>query len=80
MLFTKKEIIRIFIPLLIEQFLTISIGMIDTMMVASAGEAAISGVALVDTINYLIILVFGALATGGAVVISQFIEKGYGKQ
>ena len=75
MLFTKKEIIRIFIPLLIEQFLTISIGMIDTMMVASAGEAAISGVALVDTINYLIILVFGALATGGAVVISQFIGK-----
>ncbi len=75
MLFTKKEIIRIFIPLLIEQFLTISIGMIDTVMVSSAGEAAISGVALVDTINYLIILVFGSLATGGAVIISQFIGK-----
>ena len=49
--------------------------MIDTMIVSSADKTAISGVALVDSVNYLIILVFGALATGGAVVISQFIEK-----
>ena len=49
--------------------------MIDTMIVSSEDKTAISGVALVDSVNYLIILVFGALATGGAVVISQFIEK-----
>ncbi|MBQ2285087.1 MAG: hypothetical protein II244_05430 [Clostridia bacterium] len=55
--------------------MTVSIGMIDTMIVSSADKTAISGVALVDSVNYLIILVFGVLATGGAVVISQFIEK-----
>ena len=55
--------------------MTVSIGMIDTMIVSSEDKTAISGVALVDSVNYLIILVFGALATGGAVVISQFIEK-----
>lgn len=49
--------------------------MIDTMIVSSADKTAISGVALVDSVNYLIILVFGVLATGGAIVISQFIEK-----
>ncbi|MBQ4630027.1 MAG: MATE family efflux transporter [Clostridia bacterium] len=75
MLFTKKDIFKILIPLLIEQFLTVSIGMIDSMMVSSAGEAAISGVSLVDSLNLLLVYIFSALSGGGAVVISQFIGK-----
>lgn len=47
--------------------------MVDTMMVSHAGEAAISGVALVDMIDYLIITIFAALATGGAVIVSQYL-------
>ena len=50
--------------------LAMLVGMVDTMMVSSAGEAAVSGVALVDMVNYLIITVMAALTTGGAVVIS----------
>lgn len=49
------------------------VGMVDTMMVSHAGEAAISGVALVDMIDYLIITIFSALATGGAVIVSQYL-------
>jgi len=75
MLFTKKEIFKILIPLVIEQFLTVSIGMIDSMMVSSAGEAVISGVSLVDTLNLLLVYIFSALSSGGAVVISQFLGK-----
>ena len=58
---------------MVEQFLAVTVGMADTMMVSYAGEAAISGVSLVDMLNVLIINIFAALATGGAVVISQYL-------
>lgn len=74
-MFTVKELRKMIVPLLIEQFLAVSIGMIDSMMVSYAGEAAVSGVSLVDTFNLLLIYLFTALAGGGAVVISQLIGK-----
>lgn len=73
MLFSKDSLKKLIIPLIIEQVLAVTVGMVDVMMVSSAGEAAISGVSLVDMINNLIIAVFAALATGGAVVTAQFI-------
>ena len=72
-LFTRKELIRLIWPLIIEQALAITVGLADSMMVASVGEEAVSGVSLVDMISTLLINVFAALATGGAVVTSQFI-------
>ena len=70
-LFSNRQLIRLIIPLIIEQGLSILVGMCDGMMVSSAGEAAISGVSLVDMINAIILNLFAALATGGAVVTSQ---------
>lgn len=72
-LFTNKDLKTLIIPLIIEQLLAITVGMSDTMMVSFAGEAAVSGVSLVDMVNNVIIALLAALATGGAVVISQFI-------
>lgn len=74
-IFTNKELKKLIVPLLIEQVLAISVGIADTMMISSAGEAAVSGVSLVDMIVILIINVFAALATGGAVVASQLIGR-----
>ena len=68
MLFSKEELRRLIVPLMIEQILAVTIGMADTMMVANVGEAAVSGVSLVDSINILLINIFSAMATGGAVV------------
>jgi len=73
MLFSKKDLQRLIIPLILEQTLLITVGMVDIIMVASVGDAAVSGVSLVDMLNNLIISVLAALATGGAVVTAQFI-------
>ena len=79
-LFSNRSLIELIIPLVIEQGLTILVGMADGVMVSSVGEAAISGVSLVDMINAVILVLFAALATGGAVVTSQFLgARNWGK-
>lgn len=77
-LFSKEELRRLIVPLVLEQILAVTIGMADTMMVAGVGEAAVSGISLVDTISVLLINVFSALATGGAVVAAQYLGRGEG--
>lgn len=74
-MFTNKALKNLIVPLVVEQILVMLVGMVDTMMVSHAGEAAISGVALVDMIDYLIITIFTALATGGAVIVSQYLGR-----
>ncbi len=75
MLFTGQELKKLIIPLMLEQLLVISIGLVDTLMVSQAGDAAISGVALVDNINRLIVQIMAALATGSTVVCSQYLGR-----
>ena len=74
-MFSRKDMIRLFGPLLVEQLLAVLVGMADVVMVAAVGETAVSGVALVDSISVLVIQVLSAMATGGAVVCSQYIGK-----
>ena len=76
MLFEKADLRKLIIPLILEQTLAITVGMADTMMISSVGEAAVSGVSLVDMFNNLINSILAALATGGAVVTAQFIGAG----
>lgn len=75
MLFTRKQILQLLIPLMVEQLLTATVGIADSMMVSVAGETAVSGVSLVDSLNTLILNILSALATGGAVVCSQYIGR-----
>lgn len=63
------------IPLFFEQLLVMLVGMADTLVVSYAGEAAVSGVSLVNQFNTIFIYLFTALASGGAVVISQYIGR-----
>ena len=72
-LFLNTDLRKLILPLVLEQALAITVGMADTMMISSAGEAGVSGVSLVDMINMLIFSVLSALSTGGAVVVSQNI-------
>ncbi len=72
-MYTNASLRKLIVPLVFEQILVMLVGIVGTMMVSSAGEAAISGVALVDMVNYLIITVMAALSTGGAVIVSQYL-------
>lgn len=74
-LFSNKALAGLIVPLIIEQFLSILVGMADSVMIANVGEAAVSGVSLVDQIMILMINVFAALATGGAVVVGQYLGQ-----
>jgi len=73
--FGKEDLRRLIIPLVIEQMLAITVGLADSMMVAQVGQAAISAVSLVDTVNVLLVNAFAALATGGAVIAGQYLGR-----
>lgn len=74
-LFSNRDLVALIIPLLVEQFLSILVGMADSIMIASVGEAAVSGVSLVDNVVVLLLNGFAALATGGAVVAGQYLGQ-----
>lgn len=74
-LFDRKALQKLILPLIIEQVLAVSVGMSDIIMVSAVGQSAMSGVSLVDIIAVLLIQVFSALATGGAVISAQYLGQ-----
>lgn len=74
-LFKNKDLFKLFLPIIIEQFLEFLVGLADSIMVAYVGESAVSGVSLVDFVMALLISLFAALSTGGAVIAGQYIGK-----
>lgn len=74
-IFTNGDLFRLFLPLMVEQLLEYLVGLSDSVMVSYVGEAAVSGVSLVDFVMSLLISLFAALATGGAVVAGQYMGK-----
>lgn len=74
-LFSNKALKAMIVPLFLEQLLVMLVGMADTLIVSYGGEAAVSGVSLVNQFNTIFIYLFTALASGGAVIISQYIGR-----
>ena len=72
-MFSSKDLKNLIIPLFLEQLLTILVGLADTFIISFVGEAAVSGVSLVNSFNTIFIYLFTALASGGAVIVSQYI-------
>lgn len=73
--FSNQKLKEMIVPLFFEQLLVMLVGMTDTLVISHAGEAAVSGVSLVNQFNTIFIYLFTALASGGAVVISQYIGR-----
>lgn len=74
-MFTNKDLKNMIIPLFVEQFLLMFVGIADTFVVSFSSEADVSGVSLVTSFNTVLIFLFTALSSGGAVIISQYIGK-----
>ena len=74
-IFSDQELKKMIVPLVLEQLLVMLVGLADTLVVSYAGESAVSGVSLVNQFNTIFIYLFTALASGGAVVISQYIGR-----
>ena len=74
-LFLDQELKTMIIPLFLEQLLVMCVGMADTIIVSHVGEAAVSGVSLVNQFNTIFIYLFTALSSGGAIIISQYIGR-----
>ena len=74
-MFTNAALRQLIIPLLLEQLLAMTVGLAAVVMITSVGEAAVSGVSLVDSLNVLVISILSALCTGGAVVCAQYIGR-----
>jgi len=74
-IFNNRDLMALIFPLMVEQFLAVTVGLADSIMVASVGESAVSAVSLVDSVMILLINIFAALATGGAVVAGQYIGQ-----
>ena len=75
-LFSYRDLFRLILPMIIQQVLAITVGTVDSMMVASAGEAAVSGVSLVGTVDSLLVIAFSSLVTGGTVAVSHALGNG----
>lgn len=73
--FTDRNLIKLILPIFIERLLAMLVGVLDMLMISYVGEAAVSGVSLVNQLNNVYIFIFGAAASGGAVIVSQYIGK-----
>lgn len=74
-MFSNRDLKKMILPLFFEQFLVMLVGIADTFVISYAGEAAVSGVSLVNSFNTIFIYLFTALASEGAVIISQYVGK-----
>ena len=72
-LFSGRDLFQLIWPLILDLFLTFFVGMLDSIMVSSVNESAVSAISLVDQLIQLVIMVFSAMGTGGAVIAGQYL-------
>ena len=74
-MFSRKQLAAIILPLLLQNLLSIAIGMADSIMVSNKGDAAFAGVSLVNSLDAVLVTLFSALSAGGSVVLAQAMGR-----
>ncbi|MTI65380.1 MAG: MATE family efflux transporter [Firmicutes bacterium] len=63
------------IPIIIQNLITASLNMIDTVMIGRLGDEAVAGVGIANQVFFLFMVIAYGVNTGGSVFISQFWGK-----
>lgn len=70
---TASEVISIIIPVFVDYAFIVFFGILNTSMISSSGTDALSAVGMVDSLNMFLQQVFVSLASGGTVVVAQYM-------
>lgn len=70
-----KSMLSIAIPISLQNLITSSLNMVDTLMTSSLGQSSIAAVGLANQIFFFYILINFGISTGSAVFISQYWGK-----
>lgn len=76
----RKNVLKLAVPIVIEQTFVMLLGVCNTMMAGHIGEQAVSAIGMVDSVNNLFISFFAALSVGATVVVAQQIGQGNTKK
>ncbi|AQR91048.1 MATE family efflux transporter [Clostridium saccharobutylicum] len=71
----RKNVLKLAIPIMVEQTFVMLLGVCNTMMAGHISEEAVSAIGMVDSINNLFISFFAALSVGATVVVAQQIGQ-----
>ncbi|MFD1465191.1 MATE family efflux transporter [Lapidilactobacillus mulanensis] len=73
--FDYRFVLSLLGPVIFDQFFLVAFNFINTAMISSSGEAAISAVNMVGSINVFLIQIFVAVGLGGTVLIAQYFGR-----
>ena len=69
--FTAKQIMSLFVPMLLDQFSVYAIDILSAAMVSASSQEAISAMGLVSSLAFMVTALFTALSAGGSVLAAQ---------
>lgn len=70
------RLLALALPMIIQNLITNSLGLVDTFMVGTMGEGPLAGVTLANIPNFVIQLMMFGVQSGSSVLISQYYGKG----
>ncbi len=70
-----KLLISLCIPIIVQQLISTSVNVIDTMMISSLGEASVASIGVANQFFFLFSMALSGITGGAGVFISQFYGK-----
>lgn len=66
------KMFRLASPIMLQQFIFSSLGMVDTMMIGQLGDISVAAVGIANQVFFLVTLLFFGITSGSAIFTAQF--------